>query len=281
MPSAHLTITVRDRSLPVYLVTVGRGLQNPITRRQGCPDFHWLHTVSGSGMVDMDSGRRTLRPGQGFLMYPDTPCRYWPEQPWDVMWLTFNGVHVEEFLRSWGLPPRFIDLTNSKTLAARISDMLATASDASDHASARLSSLLYTFLVELSWQTSRDRDTLTKRRRLEPVLNKLESQYDQGLTLDDLAAAINITPQHLCRLFRTVLGMTPWNYLTALRISKAKDMLIHDQEWSVAAIGRATGFGNASHFGTAFRRHVGLTPTEFRYRHSFVTSDGGQPPLTR
>ncbi len=271
MRAAHLTITARDRSLPLYLVTVGLGEQRPVERQHGCPDFHWLHTVAGRGIVQMESSRRTLSPGQGFLMYPHTPCTYWPDDSWNVMWLTFNGSNVEGFLRAWGLPPRFVDLPDPKAPASGIRQMLAATAPASDYTSARLSSMLYEFLVELSWQASRDKDILLKRQRIEPVLQILDEDYGQPLTLDAMAAAIAVTPQHLCRPFQAVMGMTPWNYLTALRITKAKDLLA-DTGHSVAAIAAAAGFGNTSHFCTVFRRHVGLTPSQFRSRHGSESS---------
>lgn len=267
MKHFHLTVTARDRTLPIYLVTVGHVLQGSVHRRRGCPDFHWLHTISGAGIVEIHGTSRQLLPGQGFLMSPGTPCHYWPQDTWEVMWLTFNGPKIQDFLQSWGLSPRFLDLIHPQKLASQITDMLSQAGRMSEFTSAELSQSLYAFLIELSRQTSREQETLRRRRRLAPALQLLEHHYQTPLSLADLAGSMDITPQHLCRLFRSVFGMTPWNYLTALRMAKAKELLIEQPPLSVEDVGTAVGIASLSHFCALFRRHVGITPSEFRARN--------------
>ena len=63
----------KELALPIYLTSVGYRPQFAVERPDGLPDFHWLHTVRGSGVVELGGATRTLREGQGFLMFPGVP----------------------------------------------------------------------------------------------------------------------------------------------------------------------------------------------------------------
>jgi transcriptional regulator GlxA family with amidase domain len=67
------------------------------------------------------------------------------------------------------------------------------------------------------------------------------------------------------RRFRAVTGMTPIEYVHAVRLEEAKQMLEVDAH-SVEAIALEVGYEDASFFGRLFRRHVGMTPVQYRRR---------------
>jgi AraC family transcriptional regulator len=86
---------------------------------------------------------------------------------------------------------------------------------------------------------------------------------DAGLAA--LAARLDCSPFHLARVFRRALGMNLTDYRTRLRLSLALDRLAQG-EGDLAALACELGFSHHSHFGAAFRRHVGLTPAAARAR---------------
>ena len=69
---------------------------------------------------------------------------------------------------------------------------------------------------------------------------------------------------HFLRAFRATVGQTPYQYLLCRRIDLARQML-HRSKLPIAGVGRAVGFGSASHFAAMFRQHVGVTPGEWRH----------------
>ena len=68
---------------------------------------------------------------------------------------------------------------------------------------------------------------------------------------------------HLCRLFRSVTGMTLTDYLNLYRISVSADLLIQNR-YSIIEVAGMTGFNNISYFNKIFRRYMHMTPTQFR-----------------
>lgn len=81
------------------------------------------------------------------------------------------------------------------------------------------------------------------------------------VSLDDLAAHARLDKFHLVRAFRTEVGLPPYEYLTHLRVSKAKELL--QRGALVADVALAVGFYDESQLHRHFRRIVGLTPGSF------------------
>lgn len=264
MHSLWFTPNDKTRLLPLHVTSVGKAYQMPVERREGYPDFHWLHTVSGEGIVELPHETRSLSLGQGFLMFPRVPHRYWSANSWQVMWLTFNGANVREFLRGWDLRTGFIELADPPILSQFLTNMLAVGREYTPLQDVELCTLAVRFLNELLHQIALQPSVRQKSDRLRPVFDHVMANLHNDLTLGQLAALINVTPQHLCRLFQSVLGTTPLNYLTTLRVSRAKTLLIDDPSLPVNEIARQVGFQSHSYFTAVFRRREGKTPVEFR-----------------
>ena len=100
-------------------------------------------------------------------------------------------------------------------------------------------------------------------RRIRKSIELMHSQLEQNLSLKDLAAASYLSTFHFARLFKKITGVTPHNYLAAIRTQKAQ-LLLADHSLSINAIAAKVGYLSSSHFTKAFRGATGSTPREFR-----------------
>ncbi len=113
--------------------------------------------------------------------------------------------------------------------------------------------------------------------RLCQVRDLLRDCYGEVVTLDDLSLEAGISPWHLLRAFRSAFGETPHDFLTRLRVERAKDLLTVTSR-PVTEICFDVGFTSLGSFSTLFRRHVGLSPAAFRkHVRSWVTVPGRYP----
>ena len=99
--------------------------------------------------------------------------------------------------------------------------------------------------------------------RLKRVLGYMNDHCHKDVRLSELAEVAQTSLYHFSRLFHESMGMPPHQYLTQMRIEKAKALLRVPRS-SIAKIAIATGFANSSHFGKTFRRVVGVTPSEYK-----------------
>lgn len=102
-------------------------------------------------------------------------------------------------------------------------------------------------------------------RQISRVLEYMSGRLGDDLTLSELAGEACISVNHFVRRFRERTGLTPFAYLTRLRIEAAQRMLL-TSDIAIAEIGTLCGYSNAGAFSAAFQRHVGVSPRSYRMR---------------
>jgi AraC-like DNA-binding protein len=105
--------------------------------------------------------------------------------------------------------------------------------------------------------TARDR-----RRAVETAL-WIDAQSHRQIELQDAAAQAGVSPFHFLRLFSSVLGVTPHQYLVRSRLRHAARLLADDGR-AVTDVAYDVGFADLSNFVRTFHRAAGVSPLKFR-----------------
>ena len=90
--------------------------------------------------------------------------------------------------------------------------------------------------------------------------------YGRPVSLPDVAAQANLSPYHFLRVYKRAYGETPHEFLTRLRIQRAKTLLAKGSH-NVTEACFEVGFSSLGSFSTLFAYRVGLPPSEYR-RHA-------------
>lgn len=85
----------------------------------------------------------------------------------------------------------------------------------------------------------------------------------QPLSRRKIAAHLAVSESYLTRVFHRDLGITPWEYLTRLRIERAKELLV-STHLTVTAIANEVGYNDGAYFSRVFRQETGRSPLDFR-----------------
>lgn len=128
------------------------------------------------------------------------------------------------------------------------------------------------FLLNLKARLDRERavempnaeaahEDLTIRRVKELVVSCL----DQDVSLPFIAEQVHLNHQYLSTLFKVKTGQNYSDYVTACRMSKAKELLTHTH-LKIYEVANLCGYASANHFMAVFRQHCGAKPTEYRKR---------------
>ena len=105
----------------------------------------------------------------------------------------------------------------------------------------------------------------TQPRAVAEALRFMHENYAHDLSLNDLAAAVHLSPFHVARLFKHTLGVSPHQYLIQVRVNSARSLLSAGSgERSLAEVASAVGFADQSHLTRHFKRIMGVTPKQFR-----------------
>jgi len=100
------------------------------------------------------------------------------------------------------------------------------------------------------------------------------------ITLEQLARAAHVTPEHLCRLFRRHLNLGPLECAGLARLERAASLLVRSN-LAIKEVADATGFVSQYHFSNKFKRVYGIAPREYRrsMRAGFLIA--GNPIIQR
>lgn len=100
-----------------------------------------------------------------------------------------------------------------------------------------------------------------------PVISKakqfIQDHQTEDLSLGDVAKAVNTSTFYFCKMFKKYTGLNFTNYLSRLRIEKAKNLLLNPN-LRVSEIAYEVGFQSLTHFNRVFKKIIGQSPTEYR-----------------
>ena len=100
-------------------------------------------------------------------------------------------------------------------------------------------------------------------KRLTRAKDFMAEAYSHSIGLDDIAARANLSPFHFQRLYKQTFGESPHNYLTRIRLERAKTLL-KTSDLSVSEVCLEVGFESLGSFSALFLREVGLPPSHYR-----------------
>ena len=101
------------------------------------------------------------------------------------------------------------------------------------------------------------------RERAEEVRVFLEENFARDIDINEVARAASLSPFYLTRIFKARYGIPPYRYLISLRIQRASELL-RESSFTVTQICHRSGLNSLSHFITTFRRHTGMSPSQYR-----------------
>lgn len=98
---------------------------------------------------------------------------------------------------------------------------------------------------------------------IEPALRCIKNQYQQALTVDDLARLCNVSKHYFCRVFKTVTQKSAMEYLRDFRLRVA-NVLLTNTDKSISQISACCGFENANYFSRCYKKYYGISPRQSR-----------------
>ena len=123
--------------------------------------------------------------------------------------------------------------------------------------------------IETHFETSQLIET-EKSNRIKNMLSYVHKNFGNKITLEEIAAAANISEREANRIFQKTIRQTPFEYLLSYRLNAAKELLSHS-DLSVTEISYRCGFTDSAYMGKQFRKACGMTPNEYRRKHSCAT----------
>lgn len=93
----------------------------------------------------------------------------------------------------------------------------------------------------------------------------IQANYQHSdISIEEAAKLSGISEGHFRRLFKSLYQISPIKYVSLLRIERAKELLIHEDLFTITSIAEMCGYSDIFYFCKAFKREMGITPNEYR-----------------
>ena len=128
--------------------------------------------------------------------------------------------------------------------------------------------LVYAYFMTLCVTLSRlyclyDSDSRKDIMKLASAIAYIEKNYCENINITELSHIAGYSERQFSRLFNITFSTTPNLYITNLRIQKSQQLLI-TTNLSIGEISWSCGFEDQNYFSRTFKKHTGMTPTEYR-----------------
>ena len=249
--------------------------------------------LTGSSSLTIDNETYHLTPGQAIFFREGTLVSRElspPERTIEVIWIIFNAyshehldlprllhlpacllgatagrIHqdLQEALREWG--------SETPARALVINGLLLRMLAAACRAPAEDIALPHTVTPHAATGTAKRGQA--QRELVQHAMLFLTEHFAEPLTLERLAASLQVHPSHCCRAFRQLVGVPPMKYLEQVRMGQAERMLLNTA-LSVQEIAQAVGYPDPYYFSRAFRRVTGQSPSGYRIHVKYIHLHG-------
>ena len=255
----------------IQLFVVGRELRHSskyhLNNRGRSPAYLFQYTLGGSGTVEIDGQEHIVEAGDAFfLKMPGETSYYFDEArnraPWDILFIMFGCHGAENYCRLIeNRLGQIFALPVYHEAIQLLFELHAMAKKGKAQNPFLISSKAFTFLCLLCTVppggVQRESSLSTRARHY------IRQNCSCPISIADTAAFLKVSQSHLSREFYKETGMRPIDYLIRIRLDKAVNMLT-STERKVEEIGRECGFSTANYFGKVFKKHMGMSPVQFR-----------------
>lgn len=230
---------------------------------RGRNDYYLMYIIEGNLRIRDDGGMTNASGGTVVLFAPKYKYEYvFPgDEGLLYYWVHFTGSEVERLLERLGLTgsPLICNVGHSEQLIDDFDRLFTSYVRADGFRDIENSYTLGNILTCVARLCSRRADG----ERLRRSLSYIHANYAGRITVEQLAQLENLSVSRFNALFREAVGKPPMKYIIDLRLQNACSLL-SITDMPVGRIGEHVGFSDVHFFSKLFKKHIGMTPSEYR-----------------
>jgi len=232
---------------------------------------HMIHyCLSGKGVFKICGKEYSLSAGFGFLITPDELAYYEADSddPWTYVWVGFGGSGAADVIEQIGLSSAqpIFKSTESDKIYNIVHEMM-------EHNTSSIADTLerdgelgrFLAVVAKSFIPEKN-ETESANDYVKKAIAFIRSNYYNKIKVTDIADYVCINRSYLYTLFQNALGISPQQYLSSYRISKACELLVLTK-LPIESIAISCGYSDPLVFSKAFKSEKKLSPSKYRKLH--------------
>ncbi len=267
---ADIEIEDTVHALSVVSCGVYRLMRQPVMptlRAEGRKDYQLLYISAGRAFFCLGGKQQEIPAGHMVLYRPGERQQYYyyAEDSPEVYWVHFSGYEVPTILDKIGFAGTHV---LSCGMSSHYSELFRQIILELQLRRPCFEELLSCYLRHIFTEIHRSQleSTAHKYRNLEymeTAVHFFNEFYTQDISIKEYALSQHMSISWFIRCFKQYMGMTPMQYITAIRINKAKELL-KSTDYSIQEISSLSGYDNPLYFSRVFRKQTGFSPSHYR-----------------
>ena len=236
-----------------------------------------IYFLHGRGNIKIEGNRYNLSDGDAVLLNPgelfhctvddhvyhERIVLYFKESVFNALPFDTVGLFEPFYARSKGVgnlvPAPVMQDTG---LSQKLEQLLGIITQQDSHSNllsfcSVLESLALLNKADLPLQEQR-----TQKSHVDKVLSYINTHFADSISIEDIAGTLGINKSYLSHLFKERVGMSPWNYVILRRLNHFNDLLQRGESIEQACYD--VGFQNYSNFFRLYKKHMGITPMQYK-----------------
>ena len=252
-----IILTLSSENEQLYITSYGfEDISQNARWGKGSRDTFIIHYVlEGEGVFNGNP----VKKGEGFVITPKTSHKYYSSKsnPWKYFWLTFNGTSARDICKKY-IFCNELNIFKFDFMGKLLN--LCESIFSEDGAITETKALSYFFTL-LSFHDKKIGSA--GNRYVAAAKNYMNIHFCRNITITEIASAIGIDDRYLYNLFIRHEKVSPKNYLSDLRLGKAKALLVNT-DLSISEIAVSSGFPDVLYFSRYFSKKMNISPSMYR-----------------
>lgn len=239
-------------------------------------DYHLFHYVmSGNGYFILEEKEYYLKAGDIFYIPKHYESKYYPSsiKPWNYFWLGIDGEIISSIISKIGINSLDPIIHDQNFKVKKIVEEIIDSNYETQ--SLGMKGLAYLFLNaldELNNSLTNKKEKIYKNNYIKQAKEFILNNYYYKITISEVAKSLGINVNYLANVFHRFEEISPKEYLTKIRMEKAKELLLDNK--SIKKTSFEVGYSSEFYFSTAFKKFYKCSPREFIQRGGNVNENG-------
>ena len=267
-------VPIKDKSKPLLVGSCGmyrlRTQQKlPTWRPRGRLDYQLLYVASGTTHFFFNGREEIVSAGHMVLYQPqqEQHYEYYGEEQPEVYWVHFTGKDVKTILKHFDIPlDKNVFFSGVPSAYQYLFKEMIRELQACRTGYQELLEM-YLRQIFILIQRTRQENTPTVstyiQKEMEHARHYFQEHYNEDIQIKEYAKSRSLSVSWFLRNFKEFVGQPPAQYLLTLRMNNAISLL-ETTDYNVTEISAIVGYDNALYFSRLFKKHKGVSPTDYR-----------------
>ncbi|MGF1826427.1 AraC family transcriptional regulator [Vibrio splendidus] len=260
-------LTVEDipemKSFGVYMGGMAKLYDGYWVERESVNVHTLIFTQEGGGILATSTSVQAITPYTLVVLPAETPFRFELDPQynyWKMAWMLTPDTQQWQHIASLG--QGIVPFGECEQIWSLMNLVYFEIGGRASYRKLLLSEIIRTL-------TGFEPKSTSTTARVQALYNEIESSLHQPWTVAGMAERVFISEEQLNRVTKTLFNLSPRSKLIQLRMDKATSLLKY-QDWSVSMIANRLGYKDPYNFSHRFKKHFGLSPSQYRKSHRLL-----------